>query len=312
MPLLDDPEGVWEDDICCSCDGSAVPGLAAMLTPRVCSACVECSTHRYRRERPGLGVGPSVSVGGVKGTALGLGSRIDAGTDSFSTFQPLSSKGAGTWQGAAEYAGSVDVDGNGDYYSCDRCGSHTIKCAGCDIGMAIVPDNPKDFTALYGYHGQASPSHYGSEASLLGGSSSLVTDTSTPLLCVLCNGEFERMPDLMHSATLLHHHNVTLHMYLPQADPSRRDYARLLTALFHGRFEVSPAELPIVKPGSNEAPPHIHIETYLPRAIAKGVYVDHPLKPGEVRILVSEFHSVLAQDKCDDLIGLARALVHML
>ncbi len=84
------------------------------------AACLECSTHRFRRERPGLGVGPSVSVGGVKGSALGLGSRIDVGLDAFTTYQPLSSSGAGTWHGAAENAPYVNIDGAGDHYTCDR------------------------------------------------------------------------------------------------------------------------------------------------------------------------------------------------
>ena len=99
-----------QDEVCCVCDGSSVPGLAALLTPRLCSACVTIGTHRcatrspflcgglgsvefvtfacvaacvcrYRRERPGLGIGVGVSMGGVKGSALGLGSRLLDGVD---------------------------------------------------------------------------------------------------------------------------------------------------------------------------------------------------------------------------------------
>ena len=66
---------------------------------------------------------------------------------------PAWQKGEGRWLGAGAFAGSVDVDGAGDYYSCDGCGSHTVKCAGCDVGMALVPEHPQDYTALYGFPG---------------------------------------------------------------------------------------------------------------------------------------------------------------
>jgi hypothetical protein len=313
LPKAEDPEGVWEDDTCAVCDGSLVPGMAALLTPRLCSACVECGTHRYRRERPGLGVGPSVSVGGVKGSALGLGSRINDGIDSHTTFEPLSSKGQGTWRGAEECASMIDVDGGGDYYACDRCGSHTVKCAGCDVGMALVPDNPKDFTALYGFPGAAQSLM---ASSVLGyGGSSWFSDAASPPLCVLCSGFLATQPDLMGVLHEMASASVTLSVFVPQSDPGRRDYARLFAALFHGKLQVVPPEQPVPKLGHSDGAatiPHAvgqHVSVFLPRAIPKAVYIDHPLRPGQVMLLASQFHSLIAQEKCDDLVALGEAMV---
>ena len=52
----------------------------------------------------------------------------------------------------------------------------------------------------------------------------------SPPLCVLCNGWFATDEEAYALTSLLASAGVNLRMYMPQADPGRRDLARMLVS----------------------------------------------------------------------------------
>ena len=104
-----------------------------------------------------------------------------------------------------------------------------------------------------------------------------------------------------------------LSVFMPQAEPGRRDLARLLAALFHEGFTVEPPEQSVTPADPlSVIPMKASTDMFLPRALPKAVYADHPVKGGAVRMMVSQYHTLLAEEKVQDLIALVKALVCLL
>ena len=92
---------------------------------------------------------------------------------------------------------------------------------------------------------------------------------------------------------------------------TRAPLACAQVCLFGDTFTVVPEELRLAPPDADTAAPSPlpHASLFLPTALPKGVYADHPVRGGDVRLLVSQYHTLLAQEKGEDLVQLVRALV---
>ena len=228
--------GVWEDAMCGLCNGAHIEHSAGVLGPRMCSSCIACTDHTWRRERPGLGIGPAEAVGGRRGTALGLGSRLmlsgGSGIDAFDRIH-----GQGSWYGAEE-PWAVDVDGAGDTYTCNACGVMTVKCRSCDVGMAVVDDDVVDDDGGDGSGGGGGggvPDGYPDPAAA-------AAEEERDGLCVLCNGFLEADEEFQKHKSTLRRGPSKLYVFVEPANPWRRHLARLLHNLFPGKMDVSPPE----------------------------------------------------------------------
>ncbi len=177
------------------------------------------------------------------------------------------------------------------------CGSETTKCSACDVGFALVPSHPKEYTALYGFAGSTEGLDSRTRQSIIDGVASTYSwwsESMSPPLCVLCSGFLDADGELAATVAVLRdrsRHLPQLCVFLPEAAPERRDLARVFAALFHNGLTVQFEGM------------------YLPSALPMAVYVQHPAKPDAARLLVSKFHTLIADEKRNDLLELLKALV---